>query len=37
MSLVMAAAAYLAKLAAGRRWRAFGKGDKTSPDALAAA
>jgi len=37
MSLVMAAAAYLAKLAAGQRRTAFGKGDKTSPDALAAA
>ena len=37
MSLVMAAAAYLAKLAADQRRTAFGKGDKTSPNALAAA
>ena len=37
MSLVMAAAAYLAKLAADQRRTAFGKGDTTSPDALAAA
>ena len=37
MSLVMAAAAYLAKLSADQRRTAFGKGDKTSPNALAAA
>jgi len=37
MSLVMAAAAYLAKLSADRKRLAFGKGDNTSPNALAAA
>ena len=37
MSLVMAAAAFLARLAADPRRTAFGKGDKTSPDDLAAA
>ena len=36
MSLVMAAAAYLAKLSADRRRHAFGKEDKTSPAAAAA-
>ena len=36
MSLVMAAAAYLAKLSADRRRFAFGKEDKTSPEAQAA-
>ena len=36
MSLVMAAAAYLAKLSAERRRHAFGKRDKTSPSAAAA-
>ena len=36
MSLVMAAAAYLAKLSADRRRHAFGKRDKTSPTAAAA-
>lgn len=37
MSLVMAAAAFLAKLSADQRRSAFGKRDKTSPDLLAAA
>ena len=37
MTLVMAAAAYLAKLSAESRRHAFGKGDKTSPSAAAAA
>ena len=37
MTLVMAAAAYLAKLSADRRRHAFGKEDKTSPSAAAAA
>jgi SRSO17 transposase len=37
MTLVMAAAAYLAKLSADQRRTAFGKGDKRSPHALAAA
>ena len=37
MSLVMAAAAYLAKLSADRKRLAFGKEDNTSPNALAAA
>jgi len=37
MSLVMAAAAYLAKLSADQRRSAFGKGDNTSPNALVAA
>lgn len=36
MTLVMAAAAYLAKLSADRRRQAFRKGDKTSPSAAAA-
>ena len=36
MSLVMAAAAFLAKLSADQRRHAFGKGDKTSPAAAAA-
>ena len=36
MTLVMAAAAYLAKLSADRRRLAFGKEDKTSPSAAAA-
>lgn len=37
ITLVMAAAAFLARLAADQRRRAFGKGDKRSPEALAAA
>ena len=37
MTLVMAAAAHLAKLSAKRRRHAFGKGDETSPAAAAAA
>ena len=36
MSLVMAAAAYLARLSADRRRHAFGKRDKTSPSVAAA-
>jgi hypothetical protein len=36
MSLVMAAAAYLAKLSADQRHSAFGKEDKRSPEAIAA-
>ena len=36
MSLVMAAAAYLAKLGADQRRSAFGKEDKRSPEAQAA-
>ena len=36
MSLVMAAAAYLAKLSADRRRRAFGKRGKTRPSVAAA-
>ena len=36
ITLVMAAAAYLAKLSADRRRHAFGKGDKTSPSIAAA-
>ena len=36
MSLVMAAAAYLAKLSADQLRSAFGKEDKTSPKAKAA-
>ena len=37
ITLVMIAAAFLARLSADQRRRAFGKGDKRSPDALAAA
>ena len=36
MSLVMAAAAFLAKLSADQRHAAFGKRDKTSPLPVAA-
>lgn len=37
ITLVMVAAAFLARLSADQRRKAFGKGDKRSPDALAAA
>lgn len=37
ITLVMIAAAFLARLSADQRRRAFGKGDKRSPDVLAAA
>lgn len=37
ITLVMIAAAFLARLSADQRRQAFGKGDKRSPDALAAA